>query len=1062
MATIQKRGISLLLVLVLILGMIPSVSAAEIETQPSTEPAETTTPVTEETLAVETSPPETTQPEETSPPETTEPEQTVPTEPVPEETELEEETEPVEESPSEETEEDPAADEELSLALMSLDDGIASIAETEIVGAPNAFGYLFLINGGIDIPSFDHMQHKEHLPLYSVYLKNQPGYENNYYVAYCIEPGVVLGESGGHSGSSTTVGGMTDGTGALERLSREQVEAMGVVLMYGQREIARRADAESVRLQKLRRHAATQAIIWEIACGWRSATPPYTRNNSTLYDAITPSLEISVGVWNSKFYLDGIDEAYDEIASQLEQHGTIPSFMNRSKSNAPSYELIADGNGKYSITLTDTNNILSQYSFTNTSDLTFSVSGNKLTITANGPISDTLVAPTKQAPSLDSQVFYVWEYKEQQKLMSCKTEPVVSPIPAYFYVTAPDLTASLNLTKTTEDGKNLSGWKFGIYSDSGCSNLISGPHTTDTNGKIFVENLTAGTVYVKELGHTDSTINALYSCESTNPQKVVLTAGETAKVSFHNRLNTGDVKLVKQTNTGNNLVGWLIGLYYDAACTKPVTGSPFTTGTNGTITVSGLKPGTLYAKEIPTDDPYWEFDTAVKEVKIAANQTATVTFTNTHFGRIKFQKTTNTGNHLGGWTFRVTDANGNHVGDYTTDENGEAHTGNLPLGRYTVQELSVDDDYWNCELGFHDVTVKAGETVVDKWQNKEQGLGWFRKTTNTGENLSGWEITVYSDEACTQKVCTVTTDETGKTGHYLDPGIFYAKETGDTLGRYSNEYWLIDKTVYRVEVKPHEETTVTFSNTHYGKLNIRKTMDTDGPLDGWQFRVTDASGNEITGSPFTSDKNGEIHVGNILPGVYKIEELIPEDSLYYCKSENPQTVTVKQGETAEVSFTNALQPGKITIEKVDLKGEHLTGAKFLLEWSEDGSLWWPIEYSDSKDVIKGFCSNPDVVDGTLTTDLSGIIEWNNLHPGLYYRITELEAPEGYVLLTEAAYEDKLPADDSEVMLRVINCEAFTLPKTGSCMELFFSISRMLCIAVCGTMLFFSFRKKRRA
>lgn len=1073
MATIQKRGISLLLVLVLMLGMIPSVAAAEIDTEASTEPVETTAPVPEETLAAETSPPETTQPEETSPPETTqpeetlppettEPEQTAPAETVPGETEPTEETQPAEESPTEEAQEETVPDEELTLALMSLDDGIASIAETEIVAAPNAFGNIFLLNGGIDIPSYDHIQHKEHLPLYSVYLKNQPGYENNYYVAYCIEPGVVLGESGGHSGSSTTIGGMTDGAGALERLSREQVEAMGVVLMYGQREIARRADAESVRLQKLRRHAATQAIIWEIACGWRSATPPYTRYDSTLYDALTPSLEIAVGVWNSKFYIDGIDEAYDDIASQLEQHGTIPSFMNRSKSNAPSYELIADGNGKYSITLTDTNNILSQYSFTNTSNLTFSVSGNELTITANGPIPDTLVAPTKQAPSLDSQVFYVWEYKEQQKLMSCKTEPVVSPIPAYFYVTAPDLTASLNLTKTTEDEKNLSGWKFGIYSDSGCSNLISGPHTTDANGKISVDNLTAGTVYVKELGHTDSTINALYSCSSTNPQKVVLTAGETAKVSFHNKLNTGDVKLVKQTNTGKNLVGWLIGLYYDSACTKPVSGSPFTTGTNGTITVSGLKPGTLYAKEIPTDDPYWEFDTAVKEVKIAANQTATVTFTNTHFGRIKFQKTTNTGNHLDGWTFRVTDANGNHVGDYTTDENGEAYTGNLPLGRYTVQELSVDDDFWNCELGFHDVTVKAGETVVDEWKNKEQGLGWFRKTTNTGENLSGWEITVYSDEACTKEVCKVITDDDGKTGYYLDPGIFYATETGDTLGRFNDEYWLIDKTVYRFEIKPHEETTVTFSNTHYGKLNIRKTMNTDGPLDGWQFRVTDANGKEIAGSPYTSDKNGEIHVGNILPGVYKIEELIPEDSLYYCKSENPQTVTVKQGETAEVSFTNALRPGKITIEKVDLRGEHLTGAKFLLEWSEDGTLWLPIEYSDSTDVIKGYCSNPDVVDGTLTTDLSGIIEWNNLHPGLYYRITELEAPEGYVLLTEAAYEDKLPADDLEVMLRVINCEAFTLPKTGSGMELFFSISRMLCIAVCGTMLFFSFRKKRRA
>ena len=30
---------------------------------------------------------------------------------------------------------------------------------------------------------------------------------------------------------------------------------------------------------------------------------------------------------------------------------------------------------------------------------------------------------------------------------------------------------------------------------------------------------------------------------------------------------------------------------------------------------------------------------------------------------------------------------------------------------------------------FHDVTVKAGETTVDTWLNKEQGLVWFYKKT---------------------------------------------------------------------------------------------------------------------------------------------------------------------------------------------------------------------------------------------------------------------------------------------------------------------------------------------
>ena len=1071
MATIQKRGISLLLVLMLILSMIPSVSAAEIDTQPGTEPAETTAPIPEETLAAETSPPETTQPketspleatqpEETSPPETTEPEQTAPAETVPEETEPTETeaTDPVETQPVLERPMLPSLD----VAVMAAsDDGIATVADAEIIGNPTTFATLFLWDA-IQIPSFNHIQRKEHIPLYSVYLKNQPGYENNYYIAYCVEPGIEQSASAYYDGNSSTLGNLSSNSTMYTYLSPAEIKAMGVVLMYGQMEIARRADVESVRLEKLRRWAATQLIIWEIAAGWRSSSPPYACNNSTLYDAVTPTLEIASKVWGNQFMLSDITSAYDDIEAKIAKHFTIPSFASEYQSNAPIYDLTPTSSGGYTITLTDTNNILGEYTFTNTDQVKYSISGNKLTITVSGNVSgDIVIAPTKNVLNLDKQVFWFWEKSSNQRMMSCKTVPDPDPDPCYFTLRAAT-NGRIELTKTTEDGQNLSGWQFGFYSDGGCTNLISGPHTTDANGRISVDNLTAGVVYVKELGHTDSTINDLYYCYSANPQTVVLTAGETATVSFRNLPNTGEVKIVKRTNTGKNLSGWDIALYYDAACTNKVSDYPFTTDENGIIIVTGLIPGTIYVKEIPTDDPYWECDTAVKEVKIVANQVSTVTFTNTHYGRIKFQKTTNTGNHLGGWTFRVTDASGNHVGDYTTDEKGEAYTGNLPLGRYTVQELSVDDDYWNCELGFHDVTVKAGETVVDSWLNQEMGLGWFYKHTNTGEDLTGWEITVYSDKACTKEVCIVNPVEDGKVGYYFEPGTYYAKETGDMFGRNEDGYWVMDPTVYKFQIKPREETTVTFSNTHCGRLNILKTMDTEGPLDGWQFRVTDASGKEIAGSPFTSDKNGEIHVGNILPGVYKIEELIPEDSLYYCKSENPQTVTVKQGKTAEVSFTNALGPGKLTIEKLDLNGEHLTGAKFLLEWSEDGSLWWPIEYSDSKDVIKGFCSNPDVVDGTLTTNLSGIIEWGNLHPSLYYRITELEAPEGYVLLTEAAYEGKLSADDLEVVLRVINCEAFTLPKTGSGMELFFSISRILCIAVCGTMLFFSFRKKRRA
>lgn len=607
--------------------------------------------------------------------------------------------------------------------------------------------------------------------------------------------------------------------------------------------------------------------------------------------------------------------------------------------------------------------------------------------------------------------------------------------------------SGLSLTKTTEDGLNLSGWQFGIYSDAACVTLISGPHTTDASGAISVTGLAPGTIYVKELGHTNSSINALYTCSSTNPQAVTLTAGQTSTVSFHNTLNRGGVKLVKETNTGENLAGWQIGLYYDADCTEPVDGSPFTTGTDGTITVTGLQPGTYYAREVDTGDPYWEYDTAVKTVTVTINQTATVTFTNTHYGRIEFRKTTNTGNHLGGWTFRVRDSDGNIIGDYTTDENGYACTENLPLGRYTVVELPTEDYYWNCELGFHDVTVKAGETVVDEWLNREQGLGWFHKSTNTGKSLEGWIITIYADEACTQEVCTTTTKENGRTGYYLDPGIYYAKETGDTEGRFENEYWLVDETVQKFEIKPHEDTEVFFTNIQYGKLKIIKKMEGEGSIAGWQFRITDAEGKEIDGSPFTSGEDGTIMPYNLLPGTYTIEELIPEDSPYYCKSENPQTVTVTQGQIAEVTFTNALRSGEIIISKVDNTGTPRAGAEFLLEWSEDSTVWEPVHYSTT--VIKGGCSSAGLTDGKLTSGDDGLVAFEGLYLDLQYRLTETKAPDGLQLLAEAAFQGELPIDTDYIKeLTVVNVPNFTMPMTGSKSRLLMASGLIVCLAAC--------------
>ena len=865
--------------------------------------------------------------------------------------------------------------------------------------------------------------------------------------------------------------------------------------------------------------------------------------------------KISVtGITPGTYYVKEIGHTNATINSQYVCSGTNPQKVVITLGQTASVSFVNKLNqGSLALTkITDDNKNLSGWQFSIYSDASCSklVSGPHTT-DANGKISVTGITPgtyyVKEIGHTNSSInsqYVCSSTNPQQVTITLGGTATVS-------FTNKIRTGNFSLTKTTDNGANVAGWKFGIYSDSSCTTLVSGPHTTDSSGKISVTGLKIGTYYVKELGHTDPAIEAMYSCASENPQKVTITYGGTASVSFQNSREPGSVKIVKKTNTGSNLSGWQIGIYTDSACTKPISGSPFTTGADGTITINNLMPQTLYAKEVPVNDPYWIIDSSVQTIKVTSNATATVTFTNNHygdlrikknavngspedwsfqilnankelvetittgadgyatskkllpgkyyvvevhdrdetywtydtnveqqvtvtagkqsavtftneyFGRIEFQKTTNTGNKLGGWTFRVKDENGNLIGDFTTDDKGYASTGKLKPGRYLVVELNTGDDYWNCELGYHDVVVVAGKTTVDKWHNREQGLAWFHKSTNTGESLEGWIITIYSDKDCTKEVTTVTTHEDGKVGMYLDPGVYYAKETGDTEGRFENEYWLVDETVQKFEIKPHEDVEIFFVNTQYGKLKIVKTMPSGGSVKGWQFIIRDEAGEQVEGSPFTTDENGFITSNNLLPGTYTVEEVIPEDSPYMCITENPQTVTLMLGKTTEVSFINVLSSGKISIKKVDTSGEPLAGAEFLLEWSKDGNVWTPVVRTDSEYAKEGTCNSPGIADGKLTSGADGLVTFTGLHPSYLYRLTETKAPDGYQLLSDTAYEGGLPMDeDMTVELTVVNVRVFEMPETGSKSLILMPISLALACGACALFLFLNKRNKR--
>ena len=187
---------------------------------------------------------------------------------------------------------------------------------------------------------------------------------------------------------------------------------------------------------------------------------------------------------------------------------------------------------------------------------------------------------------------------------------------------------SIQVYKTDPNGKALAGAQFLVTNTATGDHYTLGP--TDANGYAKTQDmLPFGTYTVKE-----TVFPTGYKAGDITEWTVIIneTMPQTITINAINKPNYGKLNIVKQTNTGMNLSGWQIGVYTDAACTKPLAGSPYTTGADGTVLISNLEPGTYYAKEVAINDSYWVCDSSVKKVTVEADKTSSVTFSNTHYG----------------------------------------------------------------------------------------------------------------------------------------------------------------------------------------------------------------------------------------------------------------------------------------------------------------------------------------------------------------------------------------------------------------------------------------------
>ena len=382
--------------------------------------------------------------------------------------------------------------------------------------------------------------------------------------AYCIEPGHTL-----YSGNTLTENGST----VWKNLGSAKQKAINLALLYG-----KPGSGKSLSGTEDQKWVATQLIVWEFVSGCRSTADGYKCTNTKFIDGIC-----------ADGANPGVKSVYNAISKSLANYSTVPSFASAIASKAETYEM-KYLDGKYTLTLTDSNNILSDFSFKTTGGVSASVSGNKLTLTSTLPVNDAVTFNSaKSMPSVGNTTLVPYGDASLQDVIT-GVENDADPIRAYFKVKTSS--GNLKLVKTSEDG-NVANIEFTVK-DDGYSKTVK----TNSKGEFELTDLVPGKYTVTEQTPTE------YAEQKS--KTVNVESGKTATVSFSNVLKKWNLTVTKtdaETKSAQgdaSLAGAVYGIYNNGKLVDK-----YTTDKNGSFTTSYYVCGDNWTlKEIEPSEGY--------------------------------------------------------------------------------------------------------------------------------------------------------------------------------------------------------------------------------------------------------------------------------------------------------------------------------------------------------------------------------------------------------------------------------------------------------------------------
>lgn len=727
--------------------------------------------------------------------------------------------------------------------------------------------------------------------------------------AYCIEPGHTL-----YSGNTLT----EDGSTVWKNLGSAKQKAINLALLYG-----KPGSGKNLSGTEDQKWVATQLIVWEFVSGCRNTADGYKCTNTKFIDGIC------AGGANP-----GVKSVYNAISKSLANYSTVPSFASAIASKAETYEMKYT-DGKYTLTLTDSNSILSDFSFKTTSGISVSKSGNKLTLTSTSPVNDVVTFNSaKSMPDVGKTVLVPYGDVTLQDVIS-GVENDADPIRAYFKVKTSS--GNLKLVKTSEDG-NVANIEFTVKGDD-----YSKTVKTNSKGEFELTDLVPGKYTVTE--HTPT------EYAEQKSKTVNVESGKTATVSFSNVLKKWNLTVTKtdaETKSAQGdatLAGAVYGIYNNGKLVDK-----YTTDKNGSFTTSYYVCGDKWTlKEIEPSEGYlldeteYHIGVEAKKYTLENNSVSIGVTEDILKGKIAIIKHTDDGStkietpekcaefqvylKSSGSYAKATESERDTL---VCDEYGFAETKELPYGTYTVHQTKG----WNGTEFIADFDVFVNENgKTYKYLINNSSLESYVKIvkvdSETGKQIpyagAGFQIYDPNDKLVTMtytypEVTTIDTFYTNSDGYLITPETLpYGK--GYSVVEVQAPYgYILDSTPVYFDITAEntsEENGVTIvkvekKNTpQKGTITVEKTGDIFSNVTAVGGGYTDENGNDVA---LTTIYQPEYSVSGLSGAVFEIyadEDITTPDGTVRAKKD--ELVATLKTNTKGTATSKQIHLGKYRV-----------------------------------------------------------------------------------------------------------------------------------------------------